>query len=303
MGVKGVVNVIHCCLVMFLILSDLPSHCSSPVPLLRDLPNHKSSALPSEEAGQLSQQDSNGLVGKQVLPRAGKSEAVRTLGSSETPQNSFNLKSEESNGFAVASKGEQTVTQLPSFRPSAQWALRLSGPTSKANDDSGSPVGSVDKVFPKEPWKNLPIKPQDQADEASENNPELKASFDRSEHGKNSVETDLKRGLPLKGGDVQISLGKLNLTKDWCIAHPFKDKIHHHGCETLEVENNMCYGQCNSFYIPPKKFIYCSYCAPSRMETKNVRLECPGQNPSFVIKKVKIVLECACKEECGLSQS
>lgn len=310
MGVKGVVNFLHCCLVMFLILSDLPSHCSSPIPLLGDFLNHKSSALPSEEKGQLPKQDSNGLLGKQVLPRAGKSVAVRTLGSLKTAQNSFNLKSDESqenNGLPVTSKDEQTLMQLRVFRSSAQRDLSLSEPTSKASASSGSPVGSGDKESEKQPWEFLPIKPQDQPDETSENIPELKASFNRGEHEKNSVVKDqskpitFNRDLPFLSGTSVLSLGRLNLKTDWCNAHPFKETVRHHGCTTVEVENNMCYGQCNSFYIP-KRFFSCSYCAPSRMESKTVRLECPGQNPSFVIKKVKIVLECACKD-CGLPLS
>jgi len=300
MEVKGVVNFLHCCLVMFLILSGLPSHCSSPIPLLRDFLNHKSSARPSEKKVQLLQQDSNSLLGKQVLPREGKSKAAPTLDSLKTPQNSFNLRSEESNGLPVVSKGEQTLMQLRVFRPSAQRDLGLNGPTSKANDDSDSPIGSGDRELGKQPWEFLPIKPQDQSDEASENIPEQKASFDRSEHGKNSVVTDLNQQLPLMGGSSVMNLGRLNLKEDWCNAHPFKETIRHHGCTTVEVENNMCYGQCNSFYIL-KRFFSCSYCAPSKVETKTVRLECPGQNPSFVVKKVQIVLDCACKD-CGLSQ-
>ena len=309
MGVKRSSKLLHCCLVMFLILSDLPSHCSSPIPLLGDFLNHKSSALSSEEKGQLSQQESNdGFFGKQVFPRAGKSEAERTLGSLKTTQSSLDLKSQETqenNGLPVPSKAEQTLIQLRVFRPSAQKDFSFSDPTSKASASIGSSVGNGDKESEKQPWEYLPIKPQDH--EASEDIPELKASFDRSEHEKNSVvkyqakPVTLHQDLPLKGGSSVMSLGRLNLKTDWCNPHPFNETVRHHGCTTVKVTNNMCYGQCNSFYIP-KRFFSCSYCAPSRMESLNVRLECPGQNPDFVIKKVKIVSECACKD-CGLPQS
>lgn len=312
MGVKGVVNFIHCCLVMFLILSDLPSHCSSPIPMLEDFLNHKSSALPSEEKGQLSQQNSNALLGKQVLPREGKSEAVRTLGSLKTAQNSFNLKTEksqENNGLPVASRSEKTLMRLRVLRTSAQGDLNLNDPSPTTNGSAGSgfPLGGGDKQSRRQPWEFLPIKPQEEPDGASENSPlQLKASFDRSERGKNSVVHQAKplvynQDLPLTGGSSVMSLGRLNLKTDWCNPHPFKETVRHHGCVTAEVENNMCYGQCNSFYIP-KRFSSCSYCAPSRQESMNVRLECPGQDPAFVIKKVKIVLDCACKD-CGLPQS
>ena len=312
MGVKAFGNVPQCCLVMFLILSDLPLHCSSPIPLLQaDFLNHKSSsALPSEEKGQLSQQDSNGLLGKQVLLREGKSDTERTLGSLKATQNSANLnseKSQENNGLPVASKEEQTLTQLRVFRPPSKRDLSLSNPPSKASAGSGFPVGSGDKQSGRRPWEFLPIKPQDQPDEASENIAELKASLDRGEHGQNSVvrhqakPITYSQDLPLMGGSSIMNLGRINLKTDWCNPHPFNETVKHHGCTTVKVENNMCYGQCNSFYIP-KKFFSCSYCAPSKQESVNVRLECPGQNPAFVIKKVNIVLDCACKD-CGLPQS
>ena len=313
MGVKGFVNVLHCCLVMFLILSYLPSHCSSPIPLLEDFLNHKSSALPaSDDKAQLSGQVPNELIGKQVLLREGKSNAERTSGRLKTTQNIFDLKSENrqgNNGLPAASKDqEQTLMQLRVFRPSAQRDLSLSVPTSKVNAGSGFPAGSGDKQSGRQPWEYLPIKPQDKPDEGRENIPELKASFDRGVHGQNSVVTYEEKpvthnqNLPLKGGSSLMNLGRLNLKADWCNPHPFKETVRHHGCTTVEVKNNWCYGQCNSFYIPPKRFFSCSYCAPSKQESINVRLECPGQNPDFVIKKVKIVLECACKD-CRLPQS
>lgn len=307
MGVKRVINLSH--LVIFLILSDLPSLCSSPIPMLEDFLHHKSSALPSEEKGQLSQQDPNGLLGKQVNPGEGKSDEARTLGSL-TAQNS--LKPAESQQkqrlVPVASRGEKSLMQMRVPRPSVQGDLNLNDHASKVQAGSGLPLGSGSKRSGRQPWEFLPIKPQEENDGDSENIPlQLKVDFDGREHSKNSVVTPQAKpivygkDLPLAGGSSVMNLGRLNLKTDWCNAHPFEETIHHHGCNSVKVNNNMCYGQCNSFYIP-KRFFSCSYCAPSREETINVRLECPGQNPSFVVKKVKIVLQCACTD-CGLPQS
>lgn len=302
MGVKRIVQFSRYCLVMFLVLADLPSLCSSPIPVLEDFLNRKSSALPSDEKGQLSQEDANGLLGKQVIPREGKSGAARTLRRLTTAQNS--LKSAESQKI----RGEKSLMQIKVSRPSVQGDLNLNDPASKVQDGSGLPLGSSKKRSRKQPWEFLPIKSQEEKDGDSENIPlQLKVNFDNSEHAKNSVVTPqgkpiiFGQDLPLAGGSSVMNLGRLNLKTDWCNAHPFKETVRHHGCNHVEVDNNMCYGQCNSFYIP-KRFFSCSYCAPSRQETINVRLECPGQNPSFVIKKVKIVLDCACKD-CGLPQS
>lgn len=123
----------------------------------------------------------------------------------------------------------------------------------------------------------------------------------QSEQGQNSIlapQVVSHTNLPLRNGLPLINLGHIDFKPGVCKAHSFKQKIRHRGCNNVTVENNMCYGQCNSFYIP-KEFVSCSYCAPSRMEMYEIRLECPGQNPDFVLKKVSIVKECACKD-CGL---
>ena len=303
MGDKRVANFSQCCLVILLILTDLPSLCSSPIPLLEDFLNHKSSAIPSHEKGQLSPQDPTGLLGrKQVIPRT---DTARTLGSLTASQNSFNLKSTKAQGnsdLPESSKSGQSLMQLKVSRPSALGNVNLK----PAQDSSGLPLGSgTQPRSGRQPWEFLPIKPQQEPDGDTGNIPlQINVDFDGDEHTENSVEAKPildGQEFPLSGGMSLMNLGRLNLKTDWCNAHPFKETVRHHGCVSVEVDNKMCYGQCNSFYIP-KKFFSCSYCAPSRQQTINVRLECPGQNPSFVIKKVLIVLECACKD-CGLKQS
>lgn len=308
MRVKGIVTSTHYCLVIFLILSDLPSLHSSPIPMLEDFLNRKSSALPSEEQGKLSQEDSNALLVK-VVSRERNRDTSRPLGSLKTAQNG--LKSAESpqrNAMPVASTADKSLMQMRVPRPSFQGDFNLNDPASKVSGSGGSPLGSGNERSAKQPWEFLPIKPQEEKDEESGNIPlQIKVDYGGSEHAKNSVVTPQAKPvlygheLPISSGSSIMNLGRLNLKTDWCNAHPFKETVRHHGCESVEIDNNMCYGQCNSFYIP-KRFFSCSYCAPSREETVSVRLECPGKNPSFVIKKVKIVLDCACKD-CGLPRS
>lgn len=307
MGVRGIVKSTHYCLVIFLILSELPSLHSSPIPMLEDFLNHKSSALPSEEQGQLSQQDSNALLVK-VISRDRKRDTSRSSESLKTAQNG--LKSAESpqrNELPGASRANKSLVQMRTPRPSIQGDFNLNDPASKVPGSGGLPLGSGNEQTAKQPWEFLPIKPEEDNDGESGNIPlQVKVDYGGSEHAKNSVVTHQAKPvyshkLPISGGSNVMNLGRLNFKTDWCNAHPFKETVRHHGCESVEIDSNMCYGQCNSFYIP-KRFFSCSYCAPSRQETVSVRLECPGQNPSFMIKKVKKVLDCACKD-CGLPQS
>lgn len=306
MGVKRVVNFNYCCLVTLLILTGLSSLFSSPIPLMEDFLNHKSSALPSAEKGKLSSKNQAGLLGKQVLPQGIQNQAPAraSLGSLTTVQNNFNLKSGKEQGNSdvpMSSSVQQALMKLRVSRPSSQGDLNLK-PALKAPASSGLPLQSTTKR--KQPWEYLPIKPEPESEGDSGNIPEINVKFGGSggrSHTANSIlpPTPHRQEMPLPSGTDQINLGRLNLKTDWCITHPFKETVRHHGCQSVQINNSMCYGQCNSFYIP-KRFVSCSYCAPSRQEIVNVRLECPGQNPSYVIRKVKVVMECACKD-CGLA--
>ncbi|XP_031562882.1 gremlin-2-like [Actinia tenebrosa] len=100
--------------------------------------------------------------------------------------------------------------------------------------------------------------------------------------------------FPLKGGSTLLVLPFLRtaIPKDWCKTRKFLQKIHHHGCNSTYITNNVCVGQCLSVFIP-NHFVSCSYCTPVEKNVISVELKCPGlQKP--VVKKVSIVKSCRC---------
>lgn len=312
MVVKRLVNFNYFCLVTLLILTDLSLLFSSPVPFM-ELLNGKTSALPREDKGELPSRDPISLLGNQVLPQR-KVDETPTLDTTKSlsavQNNLFNLKStklQRNTNLSTARRRQRLeLMQLRVSRPSSPSDLNLKSAT-KQQARGGLPLQSSSSSTQKEPWERLPIRPKKETEGKNGNNPEISVQFSGSGATEDSVGKrpatrrpviSNSNKMPISSGVPQVKLGRMNLKSEWCVIHPFKDIVHHRGCQTAEINNSMCYGQCNSFFIP-KKFVSCSYCAPSSQETIKVRLECPGQNPSFVIKKVKIVKECACKD-CGL---
>lgn len=97
--------------------------------------------------------------------------------------------------------------------------------------------------------------------------------------------------LPLTGEDIE---------QPWCRMNPFSQEVRRRGCETKTITNNMCYGQCRSFYIPVRKssFESCSFCTPVNSTTESVVLKCPSRTKTQVVKKVQIITACSCRV-CG----
>lgn len=283
-----VLNFSSRCLMTLLILAELRSLGSSPIPMLPDFLNSRTSALPPEEKGQLSR----GYLRKQGIhistsepPSAQDSVAV-----SRMPQRSADLSNLNSLKEQRALRTKQAFMQLMS-RQSADDRLNSK---SQQNNNGLRILNSAQQVKP-----TRDVDPQE-----GDNIPPNPAVHSKnSEQAQNSVSlTHRPSHLPLINGKDEINLGPLNFKEDICKPYPFKETVHHHGCNgKVEIANNMCYGQCNSFYIP-KRFVSCSYCAPTIVETVDVRLECAGQNPDFVIKKVTIVKDCGCKI-CRLDHS
>ncbi|KAH9414426.1 Gremlin 2, DAN BMP antagonist [Dermatophagoides pteronyssinus] len=65
-----------------------------------------------------------------------------------------------------------------------------------------------------------------------------------------------------------------------CKTVPFEQKIQHPGCKSRIVNNNYCFGNCNSFYIPSESnqtlpFQSRCTCSPRRYRWKIIRLRCP----------------------------
>lgn len=301
----GILNVCRC-LVTFLILIKLPSFRSSPIPALPDLLKSRSSALPAEEKGQLSQ----GFLGKRGIqiatepPATLDSHADSRLQQRRASVNSLNSpKTQGNSDLPKAIAAKQSFMQLRVSQQSTEDGHDLKFTSNRQNSDGLPSSGSEKKS-----WQILPIKPRREVNSQDEqqNMPSNPAVQPRNQ-AQNSVlsvprtQPVVQSDLPLKNGLNLINLGHLDLKPDVCKPYHFKETVRHHGCNSVVLDNNMCYGQCNSFYIP-KRFFSCSCCAPSQEETVNVRLECPGQNPAFVVKKVLIVKECGCKD-CGQENS
>lgn len=306
----GVFNFSRCCLVIFFVFTGFRSLGSSPIPQLQDYLNRRSSALPAGDKGQLSQQ-THGLINKRSILMSTlepPSSLDNLADSSKHPSHVTELKSLNAQGGSDMPKdsaGKQPFLQLSASRESSKGGPDLNSAPRQQNSNDLQSLSSAQQS-----WQLLPIKPKQEIDTQSQKEtknipPNPVVHSEDSNQASNSVlsspQTQLpeQSDLPLKNGHSLINLGPINLKTDWCTENPFKETVRHHGCTSVSVDNNMCYGQCNSFYIP-KRFVSCSYCAASKLETINVRLECPGQNPDFIMKKVTIVKACRCKD-CGLA--
>lgn len=110
---------------------------------------------------------------------------------------------------------------------------------------------------------------------------------------------------PSIGKGKEFPLTRHDLGQPWCRMKQFEQTIRRRGCEEKTILNNLCYGQCRSFYIPygRKTFESCSTCTPVSSKINTVVLNCPQRNPpSRVVKKVKIITYCSCRV-CGKTYS
>lgn len=99
---------------------------------------------------------------------------------------------------------------------------------------------------------------------------------------------------------TSLSLTGQDIEQAWCRMKPLPQKVRRRGCKTATIMNNLCYGQCRSFYVPQRKsyFESCSFCTPINSTTENVVLSCPSKKTKHVVKKVKIITACSCRV-CG----
>ncbi|XP_055942536.1 uncharacterized protein LOC129972425 [Argiope bruennichi] len=102
-------------------------------------------------------------------------------------------------------------------------------------------------------------------------------------------------------GPGQVIFGADEVKKDWCRTIPFNQTVTSGRCKPKVVRNNLCYGQCNSFFIPQSErtsnkvaFQSCANCKPQRLRWVNVTLSCPGQNPPKVQTTILKVESCRC---------
>ncbi|XP_043104410.1 DAN domain family member 5 [Puntigrus tetrazona] len=86
--------------------------------------------------------------------------------------------------------------------------------------------------------------------------------------------------------------------KQSCAAVPFTQRIVEDGCETVTVHNNLCYGQCDSMFVPSsgesrgRPRAQCTRCAPSRTRSVLVHQRCGTEARE---RRVTIVEECRCE--------
>ena len=89
------------------------------------------------------------------------------------------------------------------------------------------------------------------------------------------------------------------LKPDWCKTQPLKQVIREKGCLKRKIMNNLCYGQCNSFFVPEVSdtdpaFVSCTFCKPKRFSWMTITLRCPGKRPRFKRKRIQRIQKCRC---------
>lgn len=89
----------------------------------------------------------------------------------------------------------------------------------------------------------------------------------------------------------------------WCKTTPIKQVIAYPGCNSVEMDNNVCVGGCFSYSIPrtvpssPGEVVpYCDSCQPSVVTWKHVTLTCTsGEYEGEVMtKRVEVIENCTC---------
>ncbi|XP_072104261.1 uncharacterized protein [Mobula birostris] len=95
--------------------------------------------------------------------------------------------------------------------------------------------------------------------------------------------------------EIVLPLTEYEVTRSSCRSLPFVQKISHPDCESLTMQNQLCFGQCRSFFVPgagPRLNHSCSRCSPSQLRKTVVLLECEGGRT--VNKDVVLVEGCQC---------
>ncbi|XP_058630050.1 cerberus-like [Onychostoma macrolepis] len=97
--------------------------------------------------------------------------------------------------------------------------------------------------------------------------------------------SDFRYVLPIRSIDVR---------QEKCRALTFSQRIFHENCETLELQNNVCFGKCDtSPSSGDEGGSPCSVCSPVIITSKTVKLKCSDNTE--MIKVVKIIEDCQCK--------
>lgn len=90
-----------------------------------------------------------------------------------------------------------------------------------------------------------------------------------------------------------------------CKVLPFHQTFLKKGCIPAVAENNLCVGECGSFYLPMRfktfnttritnTFLTCKQCFPDKYEARHVTLKCPSRLKKKRIKKFVYIKSCKC---------
>ncbi|XP_077334531.1 cerberus [Lithobates pipiens] len=84
------------------------------------------------------------------------------------------------------------------------------------------------------------------------------------------------------------------IQQEVCKTIPFSQNITHENCDEVMIQNNLCFGKCNSLHVPnqTEELNICSLCRPFKFRMNTFRLNCMGS--SSVLKVVMMVEECKC---------
>ncbi|XP_075224452.1 uncharacterized protein LOC142326133 [Lycorma delicatula] len=89
----------------------------------------------------------------------------------------------------------------------------------------------------------------------------------------------------------------------WCKTTAIKQVIAYPGCDSIEIDNNVCVGACFSYSIPrtvpssPGEVLpYCDSCQPSNTTLRHVTLKCTSGEfeGESMNKRVEIITNCSC---------
>ncbi|KAL1281976.1 hypothetical protein QQF64_000779 [Cirrhinus molitorella] len=102
--------------------------------------------------------------------------------------------------------------------------------------------------------------------------------------------SDFRYVLPIKNVEVR---------QERCRSFTFSQRIFHENCETLELQNKLCFGKCDTSPSGGDEggSFPCSVCSPVIITSKSVKLKCTDNTE--MTKVVKIIEDCQCKTKEG----
>ncbi|MEE6459107.1 hypothetical protein FKM82_000540 [Ascaphus truei] len=95
--------------------------------------------------------------------------------------------------------------------------------------------------------------------------------------------------------DLMLPIKTQAVQQETCKALPFSQNIVHENCDKLVIQNNVCFGKCNSFHMPGLQdpLYTCSHCLPSKFTMNHLELNCTESD--HVVKVIMVVKECKCE--------